>query len=136
MQRRIWIDPDAATDLDIRQCALQVTARDLALMAATLAHGGRQPCSGEQVVDPVICQHVLAVMVTAGLYETSSDWLYDTGLPARSGVSGGMITVCPGKGAWPPIRHPSMRRATACAANSPPASSQSGSASICSPPGR
>ena len=98
MQQRIWFDPDAATDLHTRQCALHVTARDLALMAATLANGGRQPCSGEQVVDPVICQHVLAVMVTAGLYETSGDWLYDTGLPGKSGVSGGMITVCPGKG--------------------------------------
>lgn len=97
-QQRIWFDPDAATDLYTRQCALSVTARDLALMAATLANGGRQPCSGERVVDPVICQHVLAVMVTAGLYETSGDWLYDTGLPGKSGVSGGMITVCPGKG--------------------------------------
>ena len=97
-QQRIWFDPDAATDLYTRQCALSVTARDLALMAATLANGGRQPYSGEQVVDPVICQHVLAVMVTAGLYETSGDWLYDTGLPGKSGVSGGMITVCPGKG--------------------------------------
>ena len=67
-------------------------------MAATLANGGRQPLSGMQVVDPVICQHVLAVMVTAGLYETSGDWLYNTGLPGKSGVSGGMITVAPGKG--------------------------------------
>lgn len=97
-QQRIWFDPDAATDLYTRQCALSVTARDLALMAATLANGGRQPRSGEQVVAPLICQHVLAVMVTAGLYETSGDWLYDTGLPGKSGVSGGMITVCPGKG--------------------------------------
>jgi glutaminase len=97
-QQRIWFDPDAATDLYTRQCALQVTARDLAVMAATLANGGRQPCSGERVIEPVICQHVLAVMVTAGLYETSGDWLYDTGLPGKSGVSGGMITVCPGKG--------------------------------------
>jgi glutaminase len=97
-QQRIWFDPDAATDLYTRQCALHVTARDLAVMAATLANGGRQPCSGERVIEPVICQHVLAVMVTAGLYETSGDWLYDTGLPGKSGVSGGMITVCPGKG--------------------------------------
>ncbi len=97
-QQRIWFDPDAATDLYTRQCALSVTARDLALMAATLANGGCQPCSGERVIEPLICQHVLAVMVTAGLYETSGDWLYDTGLPGKSGVSGGMITVCPGKG--------------------------------------
>jgi glutaminase len=97
-QERIWWDPEDATDLYTRQCALIVTARDLALMAATLANGGRQPCTGEQVIAPLICQHVLAVMVTAGLYETSGDWLYDIGLPGKSGVSGGMITVAPGKG--------------------------------------
>jgi glutaminase len=97
-QERIWWDPEAATDLYTRQCALSVTARDLALMAATLANGGRQPLTGEQVVEPLLCQHVLAVMVTAGLYETSGDWLYDTGLPGKSGVSGGLITVAPGKG--------------------------------------
>jgi glutaminase len=50
------------------------------------------------VVAPPICQVVLAVMVTAGLYETSGDWMYDIGLPGKSGVSGGMITVAPGKG--------------------------------------
>ncbi|MCP9801304.1 glutaminase A [Synechococcus sp. RedBA-s] len=97
-QERIWFDPVAATNLYTRQCALSVTARDLSLMAATLANGGRQPCTGEQVIGAVICQHVLAVMVTAGLYETSGDWLYATGLPGKSGVSGGMITVAPGKG--------------------------------------
>jgi glutaminase len=97
-QRRIWWDPGAATALYTRQCALSVSARDLALMAATLANGGRQPLTGEQVIEPLICQHVLAVMVTAGLYETSGDWLYETGLPGKSGVSGGLITVAPGKG--------------------------------------
>jgi glutaminase len=97
-QERIWMDPAAATELYTRQCALSVTTRDLALMAATLANGGRQPHSGDQVIEPLICQHVLAVMVTAGLYETSGDWLYDTGLPGKSGVSGGLITVAPGKG--------------------------------------
>ena len=97
-QERLWFDPEISTDLYTRQCSLSITTRDLALMAATLGNGGRQPVSGVQVVDPVICQHVLAVMVTAGLYETSGDWLYDTGLPGKSGVSGGMITVIPGKG--------------------------------------
>jgi glutaminase len=94
----IWFDPEATTDLYTRQCSLSVTTRDLALMAATLANGGRHPLSGEQVVAPPICQSVLAVMVTAGLYETSGDWIYDIGLPGKSGVSGGMITVAPGKG--------------------------------------
>ena len=97
-QERLWFDPEISTDLYTRQCSLSITTRDLALMAATLGNGGRQPVSGVQVVDPLICQHVLAVMVTAGLYETSGDWLYETGLPGKSGVSGGMITVAPGKG--------------------------------------
>ena len=97
-QQRIWFEPEATTELYTRQCALSVTARDLALMATTLANGGRQPLTGHQVIAPRICQHVLAVMVTAGLYETSGDWLYDIGLPGKSGVSGGMITVAPGKG--------------------------------------
>ncbi|KEF42120.1 MAG: glutaminase [Cyanobium sp. CACIAM 14] len=96
--QRLWWDPEEATDLYTRQCALSVTAADLAVMAATLANGGRQPVTGEQVIDPSHCQHVLAVMVTAGLYETSGDWLYATGLPGKSGVSGGLITVAPGKG--------------------------------------
>lgn len=116
--QRIWWDPEEATDLYTRQCSLRVTAADLAVMAATLANGGRQPVTGEQVIDAIHCQHVLAVMVTAGLYETSGDWLYATGLPGKSGVAGGMITVAPGKGGWPPFPRPLMRRATACADSS------------------
>lgn len=96
---RIYFDPIAATDLYTRQCALSVTARDLAVMAATLANGGVNPITRDAVIDPIHCQHVLAVMVTAGLYESSGDWLYATGLPGKSGVSGGMISVSPGKGA-------------------------------------
>ena len=95
---RIWWDPEEATELYTRQCSLSVTAADLAVMAATLANGGRQPVTGEQVIEAIHCQHVLAVIVTAGLYETSGDWLYATGLPGKSGVAGGMITVAPGKG--------------------------------------
>jgi glutaminase len=97
-QGSIWFEPEATTDLYTRQCSLSVTTHDLALMAATLANGGRHPLSGVQVVAPRICQVVLAVMVTAGLYETSGDWIVDIGLPGKSGVSGGMITVAPGKG--------------------------------------
>jgi glutaminase len=103
--QQLWSDPATAIDLYTRQCALLVTAQDLALMACTLANGGRQPLSGQQVIAPLICRRVLAVMVTAGLYETSGDWLYQIGLPGKSGVSGGMITVAPGKGAlatWSP----------------------------------
>ncbi len=95
---RIYFDPVEATDVYTKQCALQVTARDLAFMAATLANGGVNPVTRASVIDAIHCEHVLAVMVTAGLYENSGDWLYDIGLPGKSGVSGGMISVAPGKG--------------------------------------
>ncbi len=95
---RIFFDPVEATDVYTKQCSLNVTAKDLAVMAATLANGGVNPITRERIIDPIHCQHVLAVMVTAGLYENSGDWLYETGLPGKSGVSGGMVTVSPGKG--------------------------------------
>lgn len=95
---RIFFDPVEATDVYTKQCSLNVTAKDLAVMAATLANGGVNPLTEEPIIDAIHCQHVLAVMVTAGLYENSGDWLYETGLPGKSGVSGGMVTVSPGKG--------------------------------------
>jgi glutaminase len=95
---RIFFDPVEATDVYTKQCSLNVTAKDLAVMAATLANGGVNPLTKEPIIDAIHCQHVLAVMVTAGLYENSGDWLYETGLPGKSGVSGGMVTVSPGKG--------------------------------------
>ncbi|PZV17794.1 MAG: glutaminase [Pseudanabaena sp.] len=95
---RIFFDPIQATDIYTKQCSLNVTARDLAVMAATLANGGVNPITSEKVIDAIHCQHVLAVMVTAGLYENSGDWLYETGLPGKSGVSGGMVVASPNKG--------------------------------------
>lgn len=82
----------------MRQCSLNVSARDLAVMAATLADGGLNPATRVQVIDPSVCHYVLAVMATAGLYETSGDWLYNIGLPGKSGIGGGILTVSPGKG--------------------------------------
>jgi glutaminase len=86
-----------AVDLYTRQCSIGVNTADLAMMAATLAFGGRNPASGRQVLDTVKVAGVLAVMATAGLYDDSGKWLYDTGLPAKSGVGGGIIAVSPGK---------------------------------------
>jgi glutaminase len=91
-------DPEEAVDLYTRQCSLAVTAHDLAAMGATLADGGVNPLSGERVVGAETARHTLAVMTTAGLYETSGDWLYDVGLPGKSGIGGGIVTVAPGKG--------------------------------------
>jgi glutaminase len=95
---RMHCDPDLATDVYTRQCSLRVSARDLAVMGATLAHGGVNPMTGEKAIDAGHCKRVLAVLATAGLYEHSGDWLYDVGLPGKSGVSGGIVTVSPGKG--------------------------------------
>jgi glutaminase len=95
---RIYCDPMEAVDLYTRQCSLNVSAKDLAVMGATLADGGVNPLTKERVVDPAVCHYALAVMTTAGLYETSGDWLYDIGLPGKSGIGGGIVTVSPGKG--------------------------------------
>jgi len=94
----LYREPSEAVDLYTRQCSLKVSARDLAVMGATLADGGVNPVTGERVVDAATCHYTLAVMLTAGLYETSGDWLYDIGLPAKSGIGGGIVTVAPGKG--------------------------------------
>lgn len=91
-------DPMVAVDLYTRQSCLAVTARDLAAMGATLANGGVNPLTGDHVVSADACRRTLAVMATAGLYETSGDWLYDVGMPGKSGVGGGIVTVAPGKG--------------------------------------
>ena len=86
-----------AVDLYTRQCSIGVNAKDLATMAATLAAGGKNPVTGKVVLDAAKVPGVLAVMATAGLYDDSGKWLYHTGLPAKSGVGGGIIAVAPGK---------------------------------------
>ena len=95
---RLYFDPDEATDVYTRQCSLRVSARDLAVMGATLAGGGVNPLTGVRVIDDDDCARVLAVLATAGLYERTGEWLYETGLPGKSGVSGGIVTISPGKG--------------------------------------
>jgi glutaminase len=95
---RIYCDPAEAVDLYTRQSCVLVSAEDLAVMSATLADGGVNPVTGRRVVTPAVCQHALAVMATAGMYETSGDWLFDVGVPGKSGIGGGIIAVSPGKG--------------------------------------
>ena len=94
----LYFDARDTVDLYTRQCSLSVTAKDLAVMGATLACGGVNPLTGERVVATATCHDVLAVMAIAGLYETSGDWLYQVGLPGKSGIGGGIVTVSPGKG--------------------------------------
>jgi glutaminase len=95
--RRLYFNPAASTDIYTRQCAISVSAADLAVMAATLANAGRNPITGKQVVSPENVPRILAVMATAGLYDDSGIWLYEVGLPAKSGVGGGIIAVAPGR---------------------------------------
>lgn len=90
-------DPEAALDLYFQQCSTQVTCRDLAIIAATMANGGLNPLTGERAASEVTTRRVLTVMATCGMYDSAGDWLYTVGLPAKSGVSGGILAVLPGK---------------------------------------
>jgi len=94
---RIKAEPLRACDLYTKQCSVNVNAKDLAVMAATLANGGKNPVTGRQVVKSENVPEILAVMATAGLYDDSGKWLFTTGLPAKSGVGGGLLAVSPGK---------------------------------------
>jgi glutaminase len=90
-------NPLQACDIYTEQCSVSVNAKDLAVMAATLANGGKNPVTGKQVMTAANVPEVLAVMATAGLYDDTGKWLYTTGLPAKSGVGGGILAVSPGK---------------------------------------
>lgn len=89
--------PEQTTDLYTRQCSISVNAKDLAVMAATLANGGINPVTKTRAVHQEYVSRILAVMSTAGLYDKSGEWLYSSGLPAKSGVGGGIIAISPGK---------------------------------------
>ncbi|MCI4011519.1 glutaminase [Brevibacterium sp. ZH18] len=90
-------DPDEVVRGYISQCSVLVTAKDLAIMASTLAGGGVNPLSGEQVLSPRVNRQVLAVMMTCGMYDAAGDWMTEIGIPAKSGVSGGVFGVMPGQ---------------------------------------
>ena len=93
----IKAEPLRACDIYTEQCSVSVNAKDLAMMAATLANGGKNPVTGKVCVSSANVPEILAVMATAGLYDDSGKWLFHTGLPAKSGVGGGIIAVSPGK---------------------------------------
>ena len=90
-------DPMRATDIYTEQCSVSANAKDLAIMAGTLANAGKNPVTKKQVMKSENVPGILAVMSIAGLYDDSGKWLYHTGLPAKSGVGGGIIAVSPGK---------------------------------------
>jgi glutaminase len=90
-------DVEALLAVYLRSCAITVTAADLAMVATTLANGAENPRTGEQVLSPSVNRDVLSVMHTCGMYDFAGEWAYQVGVPAKSGVSGGIIAVIPGK---------------------------------------
>ncbi len=96
---RIYADPLESVDVYTKQCSVGVTAKQLAIMGATLANNGVNPITHQQVIKPQNIPEILATMTTAGLYDGSGGWAWHVGLPAKSGVGGGIIAVVPGKGA-------------------------------------
>jgi glutaminase len=90
-------DPTGALDVYFQQCSIEVTCRDLALMGATLANGGVHPGTGERAIRDELVERVLSVMMSCGMYDYAGEWLYDVGMPAKSGVAGGIMAVLPGQ---------------------------------------
>ena len=96
---RIYGDPFESVDIYTKQCSVGVNVIQLARMGATLANNGKNPVTGEQVIKPENVPYILSTMTMAGLYDGSGGWAWKVGLPAKSGVGGGIVAVVPGKGA-------------------------------------
>ncbi len=93
---RIYDDVDMSLDLYTRQCSLGITSDQLAVMAATIANGGLNPLTKKRVFDPEIAPKITTLIATVGFYQNTGDWLYTSGIPAKSGVGGGVLGVLPG----------------------------------------
>ena len=96
---RIYADPFESVDIYTKQCSVGVNATQLARMGAVLANNGKNPATGEQVIKPEDVPYILSTMMMAGLYDSSGSWAWHVGLPAKSGVGGGIVAIVPGKGA-------------------------------------
>jgi glutaminase len=94
---RLYSEPEEALRVYTRQCSVGVSAKDLGLMGATLANGGVNPLTGKRVMPAEHVPELLAVMATAGFYDESGVWMYKAGLPAKTGVGGGIVAVVPGR---------------------------------------
>lgn len=93
---RIYDDPELALDLYTRQCSLGVTATQLSIMAATIAFGGYNPVTKRRVFPSSVSEKMTSMIATVGMYEHTGDWMFRSGLPAKSGVGGGILGVLPG----------------------------------------
>jgi glutaminase len=96
---RIYADPFESVDIYTKQCSVGVNATQLARMGAVLANNGKNPATGEQVLKREDVPYILSAMTMAGLYDSSGSWAWHVGLPAKSGVGGGIVAIIPGKGA-------------------------------------
>jgi len=96
---RIYADPLESVDVYTKQCSVGVNTKQLGMMGVTLANNGRNPVTGKQVIKPESIPHILSTMMIAGLYDGSGGWAWSVGLPAKSGVGGGILAVIPGQGA-------------------------------------
>jgi glutaminase len=96
---RIYADPLESVDVYTKQCSVGVNTAQLGMMGATLANNGKNPVTGKQVIQPENIPHILSTMTVAGLYDGSGGWAWNVGLPAKSGVGGGILAVIPGQGA-------------------------------------
>jgi len=108
---RIYADPFESVDIYTKQCSVGVNATQLARMGATLANNGKNPATGEQVIKSEDIPFILSAMTMAGLYDSSGYWAWHVGLPAKSGVGGGIVAVVPGKGAIAVLRNCRVRAA-------------------------
>ncbi len=93
---RIYDDPDTSLDIYTRQCSLATSARDLSIAAATIANSGVNPVSRQKVFNPDLSPNIISLMASVGFYEHTGDWMFSTGIPAKTGVGGGVMGVIPG----------------------------------------
>ena len=94
---RLYSEPEEALRVYTQQCSIGINTLDLAMMGATLANEGVNPKTGKRVLDKEHVPELLAIMATAGFYDESGEWMYSAGLPAKTGVGGGIVAVVPGK---------------------------------------
>lgn len=94
---RIYDDPDMSLDLYTRQCSLGVTALQLSIAAGTIANGGVNPVTKKEVFDATLAPKITAMIAAVGFYEHTGDWMYTSGIPAKTGVGGGVMGVLPGQ---------------------------------------
>lgn len=94
---RLYADPEETLRVYTRQCSIGVNTRDLAMMGATFANGGVNPATGRRMLPSAHVPELLAIMATAGFYDESGEWMFNAGLPAKTGVGGGIVAVVPGE---------------------------------------